>query len=206
MKPLVQRWAGKTVLVAASGNSIKQSVPDVVMARQLAEPFVLIVVNNTYELFPFADVLYAGDMMWWRQYHKEVSKRFKGERWSSHESIAQLFHTSYVKCIHKPGLGLNMIHSNGNSGFQAINLAYLFGSRHILLTGFDMKKGPKGESHWHGDHPKNMVQGQVFDQWIHKAATLAKDLKHHGCEVINCTVDTALTCWPRSTLKAALPW
>lgn len=206
MKKIHQRWAGQTVIIAASGFSMKGSVQDLVDARLSNIPFALIAVNNTYELLPFADVLYAGDLTWWRAYHKEVATRkFQGEKWSGHQTISQLFHTSYVRCIHRTGLGTgDTIYANGNSGFQAINLAYLFGSRRILLVGFDMKPGPKGEKHWHKDHPKHMVQGQVFREWVFKAATLAKDLKHHGCEVINCTTDTALTCWPRSSLKKEL--
>jgi hypothetical protein len=173
--------------------------------RLHGKPYWLVVVNNAYQYLPFADAHYAGDLMWWREYSKDLAKRFHGEKWGSHQTIAQQYGTSYVKCVHRAGLGTgDVIHSNGNSGFQAINLAYLLGSRRILLVGFDMKLGPNGEKHVHPDHPKNMVQAQMFSEWIHKAATLAKDLKLSGCEVVNCSVETALTCWPRATLLSQL--
>ena len=56
------------------------------------------------------------------------------------------------------GLGKRGLRVNGNSGAGAINLAYHFGARRILLVGMDMKPGPNGEKHWHPDHPKPLVQ------------------------------------------------
>jgi len=203
--PWLNRWRGKTAVIAASGPSLSASVGDLNHLRVRGKPFQLIAVNTTFRLFPWADLLYAGDILWWRAHHLEVKRTFKGEKWGGHQTIAQQYQTSWIKNTNRPGLGLDgVVHNNGNSGFQAINMAYLFGSRRILLVGFDMKLGPKKEKHWHPDHPSPCVQAQVFAEWIHKAATLAKDLKLHGCEVINCSVDTALTCWPRASLTSCL--
>jgi hypothetical protein len=199
-------WPGETVIIAASGPSLKESVDVIQRLRVQGKPFRLIVVNTTFRLFPWADVLYAGDMLWWRAHHQEVAKTFKGEKWGGHQTIAQQYRTQWAKNVNRPGLSTDnsIINNNGNSGFQAINLAYLFGSRRILLVGFDMKLGADKEKHWHPDHPKPCVQAQVFSEWIHKAATLAKDLERHKCEVINCSAETALTCWPRSFLTTEL--
>lgn len=203
--PWADRWRGQTAVIAASGPSMMQSVDDLNRARVRGAPFQLIVVNTTFRHFPWADVLYAGDVLWWRAHHREVKEKFKGETWGGHQTIAQQYQTHWIKNANRPGLGTDhVINNNGNSGFQAINLAYLFGSRRILLVGFDMKLGPKKEKHWHEDHPAPCVQAQVFGEWIHKAATLAKDLERHGCKVINCSVETALTCWPRATLQESL--
>ena len=93
---------------------------------------------------------------------------------------------------------------NGNSGAGAINLAYHFGARRILLIGMDMKPGANGEKHWHPDHPKPMVQGQQFEEWRLKMGVLAKDLAAEGVTVINCTPGSALTCFPMSDLEQEL--
>jgi len=199
-----QRWKDRTVVIAASGHSMGETASQIHHRRVHGAPFVLVVTNTTYRLFPYADVLYGGDMLWWKHMHKEVERNFKGEKWTQDHSAAQRYGLQRIKGINKSGLGTQYVHINGNTGFQAINLAYLFGSRRVLLTGFDMKLGPKGEKHWHADHPAPMVQGQTFGEWIHKAATMAKDAQRLGLEIVNCTPGSALTCWPVSTLEIEL--
>ena len=90
---------------------------------------------------------------------------------------------------------------NGSNGAGAINLAYHFGARRILLVGMDMKPGPNGEKHWHPDHPKPLVQGQQFEEWRKKMGVLAVDLKTEGVTVVNCTPGSALTCFPMGDLE-----
>jgi hypothetical protein len=165
---------------------------------------VLLCVNSTFRLFPNADVLYAGDFLWWKTHHQEVHTTFKGEKWTQDHTAAERFKLNRIKGINKAGLGREYLHVNGNSGFQAINLAYLFGCRKIVLVGFDMKLGPNGEKHWHKDHPSPLMQGMTFGEWIHKGAKLAKDLEAAACDVANCTPGSALTCFRVSTLEKEL--
>ncbi len=68
----------------------------------------------------------------------------------------------------------------------------------------DMQTGPHGEKHWHADHPKPMVQGQMFEEWIKKMGVLAKDLKAEGIEVVNCTPGSALKHFPMGDLEQEL--
>jgi hypothetical protein len=103
------------------------------------------------------------------------------------------------------GLGRRHIHWGGNSGFQAINLAYLWGARRIVLLGFDMQCGPGGESHWFGEHVP--VRGIVnrnpkkFDSWIRHLETLGRDLQDAGIGVYNATRMTALTCFAQIPIE-----
>jgi hypothetical protein len=207
-----QRLVGRTVIIAASGLSLTAQVSTI---RSLSKPgLVLLTVNSTFRTFMDADMLYAGDHLWWKGMmlptaEKPTVREFKGEKWTqdrtAYEKFNHVLKMNWIKARNTPGLGTaNDIHMNGNSGFAAINLAYLLGSRRIVLVGFDMKLGPKGEKHHHKDHPVPMVQGQTFDQWIRYGAVLAKDLERHGCDVANCTTDTALTCFRRSTLEKEL--
>ena len=68
----------------------------------------------------------------------------------------------------------------------------------------DMKLGPNGEKHRHGDHEKPLVQAQLFEEWRHKGKKLAEDLAEHKCEVINCTPGSALEWFPMSTIEKEL--
>lgn len=104
----------------------------------------------------------------------------------------------------EPGLGKNRLHTGANSGYQAINLAYLFGAKKIILLGFDMKRGPNGETHHHGNHPGVLNRSLPIHTWLKKFPKLAFDLKTEGVEVINSTRDTSLECFNKINLEVAL--
>ena len=193
-------WAGQTCVVLASGPSLTDEQVILVENSEAKT----IAVNSTAFKMAIPDVVYAGDFLWWKVSHNkiDVGRAATPVRWTCDRTAAERYQLNWVKGVNALGLGRGPhIHTNGNSGAQAINLAYLFGCRRILLLGFDMKLGPKGEKHWHGDHPSPLMQGMCFGDWIHKFNHLAVDLKKEGCEVINCTPGSALTCFPMSTIE-----
>jgi hypothetical protein len=52
--------------------------------------------------------------------------------------------------------GPSTAHMNGtNSGYVALNLAYILWPRELNLFGFDMCRGPNNEAHWYPDYPWN---------------------------------------------------
>ena len=95
------------------------------------------------------------------------------------------------------------MHQGGNSGYQAINLAYLWGATAIVLLGLDCSPSKDGKAHWFGQHGPGLTQRQPFDLWQAKFPRLAQDLKDDGVRVINCSRQTALTCFDRLPLKDA---
>lgn len=96
------------------------------------------------------------------------------------------------------GLGRDCLHYGNNSGYQAINLAYLFGAKRIILLGYDMHAiGPR---HFFGEHPGSLSSGSDYADWIPRFNQLAADLKSEGVEVINCTRSTALHCFPELSI------
>ena len=96
------------------------------------------------------------------------------------------------------GLGRSLIHYNSNSGAQAINLAYLKGATRIILLGYNMQN-TGGKSHWFGDHPKELTNGQ-YHTYVERFTRLAADLAAEGVEVINCSRETALHQFKRATI------
>lgn len=82
-----------------------------------------------------------------------------------------------------------------NSGHQAVHLAYNFGASRIVLLGYDFQG-----SHWFGDHPEPLRSGHNFPEWIRQMTILAQALARAGVEVINCSRQTALKCFPRKEL------
>ena len=107
----------------------------------------------------------------------------------------------------KPGRGLRTtpweIHTGSNSGYQAINLAYHFGAKKVILLGYDMQH-TDGKLHWHGSDPSGMGNPTGIKGWVKNFGPLAEDLKALGVDVVNCTRETALECFRRSTLEAEL--
>ena len=98
------------------------------------------------------------------------------------------------------GLSFNpmIIHQGGNSGFQALNIAVLFGAARVLLLGFDLHG-----THWHGRHPAGMNNPDQnnFDRWSKAFSEAVGDLKLANVEVINCSPGSALTCFPTARIQ-----
>jgi hypothetical protein len=194
---MMNRWTGETCIVAATGPSLSVEVAEHVEDSGKR----VIAVNDAYRLLPHADVLYACDAKWW-EVHKGCPD-FAGERWSSHEAGG-----SNDKTIAARDYGLHlvpgrsgdafrtdgMVAYGGNSGFQAVNLAILFGAVRIVLVGFDMRE-TGGKRHFFGDHPRPLRNGGCFRRWAERFATAARQLPS-GVEIVNATLNSGITCFP----------
>ncbi len=195
---LAKGWSA--CVIAASGPSLCSADLDLVHASGLP----LIVVNDAWRLAPWADVLYACDAAWWR-HHAQALSAFKGERWTQDEAASQDFRLHRVRG--RDGVGLcsepGTVHFGRNGGFQALNLAWHFGARRIVLLGYDMQN-TGGRTHFFGEHPMHLVRTNVFAGYIEHFERLAVDLRKHGVEVINATRETALACFHRKPLEMAL--
>lgn len=182
----------------ASGPSMCREDAEAVRGRGK-----VIAIGNTGELAPFADVLYSADAAWWRHYG-ERHAGFTGRR----VALAQAKLPAGVEGLpyrNGPGLGVDMIHTGQNSGYQAINLAFLEGARTIVLVGYDMQH-TGGRHHWHADHPRPLGNFNPGMPTLcqPKFLPLANDLKRRGVRVVNCSRETALTCFERMPLAEFL--
>jgi hypothetical protein len=107
---------------------------------------------------------------------------------------------------HEKGDGIakapGCIRDGGNSGYQAVSLAILFGAARIVLLGFDMQATGR-RLHWHADHGDGLANPvpQKFKDWSARFAQLAK---LSPVEIINASRETALGCFPRIPLEEAL--
>jgi hypothetical protein len=200
------RWPGSVIVCIASGPSL--TIDDVSLVEEwrtapVREPRRVIVVNTTYKAAPWADVLYACDAAWWNLHIQDVRESFAGEPWTLQNFAAKKHRLHEMPSDAKPGLGRKVMHLGGNSGYQAVNMAYLFGARRIILLGYDMQR-TGGRSHWHGDHPKGLRNTSPFASWIARFKVLAKDLREAGVEAVNATRETALLGFERVDLREAL--
>lgn len=94
---------------------------------------------------------------------------------------------AYLRWSHQAGLSDDpgAVCTGGNSGYAAINLAYLKGARVIHLAGFDMEDAD-----------------DRFRQWIPRFRTMLPQLSARGVTVINHNPRSAIDAFPREDLKA----
>lgn len=198
------RWAGEAVAVVASGPSVRQ-----VDVNRLKGHARVIAVNDSWQLCPWADMLYAADRRWWE--HHDYTPDFRGEKWTQQQgpkdwpTVAERRGLKVVTSAHKPGLSFDptLVHTGMNSGFQALNLAVLQGASRILLLGFDLAV-LDGNRHWFGNHPGRMNRDSPYSSFRKAFTEAAPQLEDFNIEVINCSMRSTLTCFPKQTVREAL--
>lgn len=190
-------WPGSTVVCIASGPSL--TADDVAYVRGKAR---VIVINTTYQMAPWADVLYACDARWWKWH--QGAPEFAGMKFALERRAAK-WGVTVLKIGATEGLSDDptTLCTGKNSGYQAINLAVHLGAARIVLLGYDMQRGPKGEMHWHPEHP--MTTPHLYEQFRARYATLEQPLRERGIEVVNCSRRTALRTFPTMPLESVLP-
>lgn len=185
-------FEGRTVTIIAGGPSVaKQNI------CKVTGP--MIVINNSWELRPDADVLYFCDLQWWKDHNAKVIPGFN--RNGIIASVGDVPHPRVKRMGDGGQQGLDgrpeYLRKGSNSGYQAINLAYHFGAKRIVLLGYDMKvEGEK--THWHSGHGLSsaVVSHTLTERFIPYFKTLVKPLEEAGVEVWNATPGSALGCWP----------
>jgi hypothetical protein len=86
-----------------------------------------------------------------------------------------------------------------SSGLCALNLAFRFNPRRLILFGFDMQAGPRGEPHWYPPYPWSLNGATTpgkFVRWQQDFALAAAAFRRARIEVVNASTRTALRCFP----------
>jgi hypothetical protein len=189
-------WEGQTCAILASGPSTSHEVVDTVRAAGVRA----IVVNTTFQLAPWADMLYAADVMWWQHYRKRALE-FAGLKVSC--SPTPFKAVLQLKPTGKDGFDANPgnIRTGNNSGYQAVHIAMHAGAKRILLCGFDMRGG-----HWHGDHPHPLRNDlkDAYPRYADRFAGLVDPARERRIDIVNCTAGSAIGCFRFGDLKEEL--
>lgn len=201
-------WRGRIAVLVASGPSALEV--DLSLARHVA---AVGVVNSSFRLAPWADVLYAADAAWWTVHDGapdfmglkiavDGAEQQDGGPRGARRAVA----LAGTKRVILSGDDMifdrrGYIGRGGNSGFQLLNLAVQFGARHIALVGYDFCG-----DHWHGMHPEPLRNHRqsTMDRWAARLDAQAPCLIAHGIEVINCSTKSILGTYPKMSLPAAL--
>lgn len=188
-------WTGRTVAVLASGPSMTPRVADAVRS------IPTIVINDTFRLAPWAALLYAADAAWWRA--NPDAAAFAGLKVSADTvpGVEQLMVTGTAGFDPDP----SCLRTGSNSGYQGVHIAAQAGAARILLCGFDLNA--RHGAHWFGPHTKPGLHNtapETFARFVRRFEELAPILAARGVEVINCTPDSALRCFPVADLEGEL--
>jgi hypothetical protein len=180
----------------ASGPSLTREDVELVRAWRGEDRFVY-VVNNTYQLAPWADLLFVGDGNWLEHYGPSCT--FAGKRVTASQR-------GRIDSWQVVPQGFQWFQ---NSGAGAIAWAIHQGAKRVHLLGYDCQKSG-GKAHWHEPHEGVLKHGRKLrdapniKDWFTSFGGVATVAKSKGVEVLNCTRATALKCFPRATLESVV--
>lgn len=165
----------------------------------------VIAINGSIQIAPWADVWYGCDPEFWDQW---ASYETEAQRWTQNADAARKHCLNHIQSQNYPGFSNNpeIIHQGGNSGFQALNLALLWGATPIILLGYDMKVDNPKHPHFFGLHDglRNPTNSNT-SHWAHRYEEAKKSLNLFPTqEVFNCSRETALATFPRKALQDVL--
>jgi hypothetical protein len=204
---VIPAWRGETVAVIASGPSLTKEQTELV--REAG--FKTIVINNSYLLAPWADVLYFADFRWW-EWHKDKPeyKALKCVKVTIQPTCEQIKDDSvhalknWDQLSDRKGLCLDPtgLMTGRNSGYQALNLAVLAGAKRVVLLGYDMKfRG--GRCHFHAPHPIGNIESE-FLAYAKYFSSTENQLKDLGVEVINTCMDSKIEAFRKEPLESVV--
>lgn len=171
----------------------------------------IVAVKETVRLAPWADVMYFCDDFWFRENRDDVMN-FKGQvatlATEANEKQRGGFPPATRLYRHDGLTGLceapDGLRTGHNSGYQAINLAFHLGAKYILLLGLDMKNSASGAQHWFKRKRPAMHISEYQALMLPLFETLVAPLARHGVEVINCSPDSAITCFRKLPIEEDL--
>ena len=186
-----REWDGSTSFIVAGGPSVRDQNTEQLRGKRV------IAINSSWRRVPFADVLFFGDKRWWDRYGTEVQENgFSGRIVTCAGEIAHPLVWNLRK-EQPPGLMIDpaCVWMRRTSLTAAINLAFHFGAKRIVLLGADGGPASDGTTHHHESYPwdqtTNCWQNQRDD-----LAKLVKPLQAHGLEVLNASPGSSLDFWP----------
>jgi len=153
-------------------------------------------VNDAYRIARL-DVLYASDHPWWK-HHWDAVKDLPCRKVCGEQKEKAPEGVETVPAKHGNDLTDSVLNFGGNSGFAALHLAILMGAKRVVLLGYDMKAGAK--RHWFGNHPEPLSRNSNYATMVHRMESAPKP----DIPIINCSRDTALTCFPRARIEDVL--
>lgn len=195
-----RKYEGRSIVLCATGPSLTPEVVETI--REFKDKVIVFGINDSYRIIDFLDEFYACDTRWWNTWGEDFKKLHPNvSAWTQCQPSAQKFKLQHIPGRHSKAFSESqgIIHFGKNSGYQALNIAYLMGGEKFILTGYNMKVTDK--AHFFGDHPQGMNKNSPYPEFVRNFASIQPEIAR---KVINCTPDTALTCFDQADLRETL--
>lgn len=198
-------WEGSTVFIIAGGDSVSSQPVDRLQGRRV------IVINGSFELAPWADILIFADARLWRFWKRDKAKsaalkQFKGRIVAATPNIQDSGVINIGKKKPPPGLTSNrqrvmMEHTTltGAIGLSAHLLNHKPGQ--IVLLGADMRRGLTGKCHHHKPHPFPLHAENWKKKHMPELRSTVEPLQQRGIEVFNTSPISLIDWWPKRPLE-----
>lgn len=168
-------------------------------------------VNHAFLIGNWIDVFYFSDTaMWDNDKLTEQMMEYRGLRITNNAVYTDKMYDQtglrYVKRSEKRyGLSkeTDAVCFNNNTGLSAIDLAYHFGAKRIILLGFDMTIGPLN-SHIHSINTR-LSRGEdptkSFKRHMLSVGNIWKDAQDNGIEILNASQISKIPLFPKVRAK-----
>lgn len=196
-----QKYKNKTFILCATGPSLTKEVVETI--RPYKDKFVIFGINDSYKIIDFLDEHYACDNKWWVTWGPDFRQKCPDlSSWTQDKKSSKQFNLNWTAGKHEKAFSLdsNLIHYGSNSGYQALNIAFLMGGKKFILVGYNMQK-VGNKKHFFGDHPKPLNSNSPYASFAKNFDTIQPEIKQL---VINCTPNSALTCFEKADLLETL--
>lgn len=176
-------------------------------------------INVAYLIGEWIDMVFFGDHKFFLR-HREQLAAWPGIKVTCHHEPGKVPWVKFVprNMEHPQGISPkpNQVSWNLNSGASAISIAANMGAKRIFLLGFDMQL-INGDQHWHklyrrpADAPPPTRRGGLpqtrkfpFDRHLKGFPAIARDAQIRGIEIINVSPNSAITVFPKKSLKEVM--
>lgn len=132
------------------------------------------------------DTLATMDWKFAEGYAQEIAD-FKGDKYIGIMNIGKVVYSegaTYLKTVREGSLSTDPTLIVGlNSGYAALNVAFLKGAKKIGLLGFDMQID--SVKHFHGGYEWDKSKGASYNSWARRFKFAKTKLEEHGVQVVN---------------------
>lgn len=191
-----RKYEGKPIVLCATGPSLPDAVETL---REFKDKIIVFGINDAYKIIDFLDEHYACDTRWWNINGEDFRAKYPElSSWSQCAESAKKFNLQHIPGKHLKGLSTSpgLIHFGKNSGYQALNIAYLMGGSKFILTGYNMQVVKK--SHFFGEHPPGLNKKSPYPDFVRQFSTIQLDI---GRMIVNCTPNSALKIFDQADLR-----
>lgn len=187
-----------------------------------------------YKTCPDAKIFLASDYGWWKEFYTDAKATLNPdcELWTTSTSARREFRLNFIEGLRGPGFSdrFGKAHLIGLSGYPLIQRVSWEKPKLMLLTGFDTQRTEE-KSHAFGDYPDSCKSNprhkfnnvphlpirkkdgslELSDTDKKQNRTTPRQVecfdilaKQCPIKIINCSRETALTCFERATIQEVL--